>query len=66
MIQFLTERVRAEFHSLPIESQRPWVRLADELIRAGKFLTITSLDRWPDDELEIGLRIDEKSKFSHS
>lgn len=59
MLQFLSEDVRAAFHSLSIDKQREWVKFAEEVLRHGKLVNILYVSDTPE-ALEISVRIDEK------
>lgn len=61
MIQFGDESVRTLFHALSIDMQRVWIVLSYELLEQNKTLVITRIEHWSGPQLEIGIRIDEKT-----
>jgi hypothetical protein len=59
MIAFLNADVRAQFHSLPIDKQREWMKMAEEQAKRGFTLRVLFIDQ-TDGVLEVSVRIDEK------
>jgi len=59
MIAFLTPEVRAQFHSLPIDKQREWIKMAEEQAKRGFVLRVLFIEE-SEGVLEVSVRIDEK------
>lgn len=62
MIEFNSEWVRTEFHSLPADIQREYHDMAINFASRGFFITVVGIDRWGTEprQYEVAIRIDQK------
>lgn len=65
MIEFLNERVRAEFHLLPLDRQKGIKDAADNFFDRGFVTTVLCVENLSPSSSEIAIRIDKKFDFGN-